>query len=712
MKTILCEKPLQAEDIARCLDKGYEKKNGYFTALDYHITYAFGHLLELKIDEPKDIKWDLNKLPIFSDKFKYELVEEKKHQFFTVRKLLLESNVIFIGTDAGREGELIAREILDYCKIDKSKCYRIWSSISMTPEVLKECLNKSEPLSNYDCIFYAAKTRQYADNLLGINLSRFFTLKAQSSKAYSVGRVQTPTLRIIVEREKEIEAFKPKDFYIIKATFTNDKKTSFEGKYIPCDEIKDETLPDMGMNKENALEVFNLIKQHTKTIVKTIKKETVNEKSPGLLTLTDLQILANKKFNYTSTQTLAIAQSLYEKHKCISYPRSESNHLADENKDLAASKLQIFAPELLPNLEKPGKRVFDSTKLTDHHAIIPLAEYRGSDEKEANIFNFIKDFFIMAFMDDHVFSKTEIILQIGEKYNFLATGKTIIEMGWRSVLQNQVKDVILPDTEQGETLETSDPTCEAKKTLPPKRHTEASLLNTMKRYKLATVATRDSIIKNLYDKGYFLNEKKNIIASEKGKDMIRVLQESEISKLKNTIVWEGKLEEISKLKNKEQGKSSFNEFISEINDFINDQFRTYKNVELKSYNPATSDMMKLARKLAREKKRKDFNAQNNSFDYIKGFLDECINQAKEGIDCPCGKGKVFETPKTFKCSCDRIVFKETFGKKISQKQALELFEGKQIKMMGCKSQKGKVFNATVELIGDKGKLNIVSFIKK
>ena len=535
MDLILCEKPSVAVDIADAIGK-FKKNNGFINVHDYCITWAFGHLLQ--IDE-KNIpqKWELETLPILPDFYSYKLVDDKIKQFTIIKNLIKKAETVIIATDAGREGELIGRLIIEQAGWTAwDKTYRFWTSEALTPFVVRKELNNIKPINNYNSLYYSAIARQHSDFITGINFSRLFSIKSKTT--CSLGRVQTPTLNAIVTRDKAIKLFKPQEYYLIKAIFTK-KNIQFTGKLLVQGNDDDESK----LNKEQAKTIFDDLKGTVSGQVFALNRQEKNEAPPLLHSLTSLQREANKIFGYTAQQTLDIAQKLYEKHKCISYPRTDSNYLADseDSKKMVKHLLEkLDRQELSGNIEKKGKKVFDSSKLTDHHAVIPLAPYNGDDEKEDNIYALIERRFFGAFMSDYIFESTEALLKV-KQYIFSAKGNKVIKLGWKDLYPDAESEV-LPNLKEGEEIHILNFDNSKNFTKPPAFYNEASLLALMEKLNLGTPATRAGIIETLILREYVIRKKKNLLSTEKGQEIISLLDNSNIASPDMTGEWERQLD--------------------------------------------------------------------------------------------------------------------------------------------------------------------------
>jgi DNA topoisomerase-3 len=580
-----------ARDFVKALEpfEKFRSFDGFFEGAQYIITWAYGHLCDLKEPEdydPKLKEWSLETLPIVPERFEYKVLKEGAKQFKIIKELLRRVSGVCICTDCGREGELIARLILYQAGWkDWSKVYRFWTSEALTPEVIRKTLARVKQASEFDRLFKSALARQWADWLIGINCTRAVSCKY--GDLFTVGRVQTAVLSLIVEREAEIKNFKPTLYYNVQADFVQgEKKISglyFEKKKhekLERDEDEEELEKE---NKEEAEEgihsrfairekevaerIANAIKGKV-AIVKKVRSRIVAEKPPLLFSLTTLQQEANRLFGFSAAKTLALCQSLYEKHHLLSYPRTESQHLdpaqAKECLRLLKELSTIFKFDLRKcTVDARNKRVFDLAKLTDHHALIPQGVPKSPlTEDEKKIYELVCRRFISAFYPDCKYRKTEIELEV-EGYSFLVRGNVLVDAGWREVYGGLKRDVLLPFVKEGERLKVIDGRVVKKQTQPPPRYTEASILEVMRKaYKvikdeglrevlkesagLGTPATRAEILKKLQDKQYVVKSGKYLVPTPKAEFLVKVLKGERVADVSYTAVWERELERIAK----------------------------------------------------------------------------------------------------------------------------------------------------------------------
>ncbi len=560
MKVILTEKPSVAKDIAKALGSFVQDKD-HIKAGEYVLVWAVGHLLEID-DSIAPEKWDLEGLPIFPDRFLYKA---KNSHFFAVKKVLAQAKEVIVATDAGREGELIARLILMHSGWKAwDRTWRLWTSKALTPEVVRKELKALKPIKDFDSLFWSAIARQHADWLVGINLTRAVSLKARNG-VWSVGRVQTPTLAIIVKRTIERENFKPQPYFVIKGVFSKDGK-AYEGLLVFKE--KEEKL-----SEEKAKQILKELEKESTGEVAAFQEERKREYAPHLFSLTSLQRRANEKFGWSASKTLAVAQRLYEELKCISYPRTDAQYLSEENKELVKEVLKKLGREdLIEGVEKVGKRVFDDSKLTDHHAIIPLDRLpEEANEDDKKLYELIKNRFFAVFMPPFEYISFKVITKLG-KYEFVSYGRKILALGWRKVEPLEETQPDLSFLRKGDRVKKEKVIAQKKFTEPPPAYTEGSLLKEMEKLSLGTPATRSSIIETLKGRGYVFLKGKSLIATEKGKALIKFLEGRKIIQPELTSEWEKKLESIY---TQRKGKKGYDEFLQEIKSFVKEELQLY-----------------------------------------------------------------------------------------------------------------------------------------
>ena len=576
---ILCvtEKPSVARDIASILGAD-TRRDGYYEGNGYQVSWTYGHLCELK--EPGDYtdlwkRWSLGALPMIPQRFGIKLKDDEgiKKQFHVIETLIAAADEVINCGDAGQEGELIQRWVYQKAQCRKP-VKRLWIS-SLTDESIREGFRHLQPASDFDNLYMAGISRAVGDWVLGMNATRLYTLKyAQSRNVLSIGRVQTPTLALIVTRQKEIEQFVPEDFWEIKTLYRGVTFNSTHGRF--------KTESDAGALVEQ-IKALPL----TVTDVETKKGR---EAPPRLLDLTTLQVECNKKFGFTADDTLRIIQSLYEK-KATTYPRVDTTYLSDDIYPKVPDILAAMAPYAsltspllaLPSLPK-SKKVFDSSKVTDHHAIIPTnvdPSHVAMTPEEKKVYNLIAKRFIAAFYPDCEFDTTTVMANIGE-HEFKATGKVIRIDGWRAIYKKDREDTQdkteddngnMPAMAKGESGP-HQPALLKKTTQPPKHYTEGTLLRAMetagrtvddeelreamKENGIGRPSTRAAIIETLYKRRYIRKERKSVVATQAGIQLIDTIKDPLLKSAKLTGLWENKLRRI------EHGEFSAKQFADEL----------------------------------------------------------------------------------------------------------------------------------------------------
>lgn len=637
---VIAEKPSVARDIAKTL--GVSGKNeGYLTGENYVVSWAIGHLVTLAEPEAYDVKykkWNFETLPILPDSMKLEAIKKTRSQLKVLHKLMhsREIDEIICATDSGREGELIFRYIYEITQCRKP-FRRLWIS-SMTETAIREGFAHLQDGSHYDLLYHSARCRAEADWLVGMNASRAYTI--QYGALLSIGRVQTPTLALIVEKQKEIDAFVPQDYFEVQADFEQ-----YTGFWI---DEKENTRLDL---REKAEQIAARVKGQ-RGIVSQIVKEEKRQLPPLLYDLTELQRECNRKFGFSAKKTLDIAQSLYEKRKMITYPRTDSRYLSDDMVDKIKQTLgrlkdvpafSSYAAEVLAKEKLPlSKRIIDNSKVTDHHAIIPTDIRLRTDHltpEENKVFSLVAARFLAVFYPAYVYESTKVYTKVGLD-TFLSKGKTVLQEGWQAV-----EKALLPETRKNKTEKEEEqqlpPLTEQqpvvakrtkvldKKTKAPPPYTESTLLSAMenagrfvedeelkeqmKDSGLGTPATRAAIIERLLSVGYIMRKGKTLVPTEKGQKLIAVVPE-ELRSPQTTGKWEKGLSSIAK------GKMTEERFLESIRRYVrflvDDAAQHKKDVVFEAERP-------------REKRSR-----------VQGLGK-----------CPlCGKGKILENSRSYYCT--------------------------------------------------------------
>ena len=560
MIVCIAEKPSVAREIARILGAN-ASKDGYIEGNGYQVTWTFGHLCTLK--EPHDYTpqwkaWSLGALPMIPPRFGIKLIENDgiKKQFSVIEKLMQNADSIVNCGDAGQEGELIQRWVMQKAQA-KCPVKRLWIS-SMTDEAIAEGFQNLKDQADYQPLYLAGLSRAIGDWILGMNATRLYTLKyGQNRQVLSIGRVQTPTLALIVNRQKEIENFKPEAYYVLSTNYRDTVFTATKGKFA---------------SKEEGQKFLEEITGKPFTVT-DVQKKNGTEQPPHLYDLTSLQVDCNKKYSMSAEMTLNVIQGLYEK-KLTTYPRVDTQFLSDDIYPKCATTLKglrgyeaLVAPLAGKPLKK-SKRVFDSSKVTDHHAIIPTGVPAVNlTDIEKHVYDLIARRFIAAFYPDCKFATTTVLGKV-EKVDFKVTGKTILDERWRTVYGKEKQEVEGNDNTEERTLpvfvkgESGDhiPSLAEKWTTPPKFYTEATLLRAMetagkfveneelraalKENGIGRPSSRASIIETLFKRHYIKRERKNLIATPTGIELIDLIREELLKSCELTGIWEKKLRDI------------------------------------------------------------------------------------------------------------------------------------------------------------------------
>lgn len=672
MKVCITEKPSVAKDIAAILG-AKARHDGYFEGNGYQITWTFGHLCTLK--EPSQYNpvwkyWSLGQLPMIPERFSISLIKDKgiEHQFAVIERLVSEADIVINCGDAGQEGELIQRWVLQKAKV-KCPVKRLWIS-SLTDDAIREGFADLKPESDFDSLYHSGLSRAIGDWVLGLNATRLYTLKFSTpGNTLSVGRVQTPTLALIVKRAREIREFVPENFWELKTEY---REVTFSATGVKFE------------SEEKANAAVDLIKDLPFTIC-DINRKQGKEAPPRLFDLTSLQVECNKKWGWSADQTLKLIQSLYEK-KVITYPRVDTTYLTADLYAKIPGILQKMSPydkftaKLLDSPLPKSKRIFDNAKVTDHHAIIPTGVSQTALEgDEKLLYHLIALRFIAAFYPDCVFLQTTITGKAGD-IQFKVTGKQIETPGWQELYpakqtaktdetkdNGEDQDRILPSFEQGESGR-HNPSVIKKTTQPPKPYTEGTLLRAMetagrtvddetlrealKENGIGRPSTRAAIIETLFKRRYIERQKKAIIPTEAGEALIDLIDEPILKSAKLTGIWESKLRKIEK---KEYSASAFIEELKEmISKIVIDVMSKNDNGKITFAQNGTQPV--------KAAKTKSATAKTNNTEKKKSY----IRTTKfEQIQCPkCKKGHLLKGKTAFGCSgyregCDfRISFTE------------------------------------------------------
>lgn len=690
MKMCIAEKPSVAKEIANIIG-ATTRRNGYIEGNGYCVTWTFGHLCSLQ--EPNEYtdkwkQWNLGCLPMIPSKFRIKLIDDEgiKKQFAVIEELVSKAEMVINCGDAGQEGELIQRWVLT-----KAKCRvpvkRLWIS-SLTEEAIREGFNKLMDSADFNTLYAAGSARAIGDWLLGMNATRAYTLKYGNGKnVLSIGRVQTPTLALIVERQKAIENFKPETYWEIKTNYRDGIFSSTKGRFTTKAEA--EAL----MEKIAATELE----------ITGVERKKAMEHPPKLFDLTLLQVECNKKYAFTADNTLKIIQSLYEK-KLTTYPRVDTNFLPNDQYAKVPAILKGLKPyaNLIQPILSGGKirkssKVFNDKKITDHHAIIPTGVFTyDMTPDEKRVYDLVAKRFIAVFYPDCEIANTTVMARVEEE-EFKATGKQIIDPAWRVVFgsasDKQSDENVLPVYEKGEHGPHT-PEIQEKETQPPKYYTEADLLRAMetagkqvedeelrdlmKENGIGRPSTRAGIIETLLKRHYIRKDKKRLLATPTGIELIDTIQNDLLKSAELTGQWEKKLRMI------EDGKYEVANFMEELKEMVNEMVHFVKHASAKTITVVEEEKSESAP----EKKKRTSKEPS----------------APVVLKCPkCGNGTVVKGKTAWGCnlykkSCDFLVPMQVEGKKLTQKQVeMLILKGKTGNISGFKDAEGRSFSGVLIL---------------
>lgn len=690
MIVCIAEKPSVAKDIARILG-ATTSHNGYMEGNGFQVTWTFGHLCTLK--EPNDYTenwkhWSLSALPMIPPRFGIKLIDDDgiKRQFSVVERLMQAADCIVNCGDAGQEGELIQRWVMQKAQA-KCPVKRLWIS-SMTDEAIREGFNSLKDQSEYQPLYVAGLSRAIGDWLLGMNATRLYTLKyGQNRQVLSIGRVQTPTLALIVNRQKEIDSFVPEPYWVLSTIYRDTLFTATKGKFT---------------TKEEGEQAFATIADKPFEVT-GVSKKNGNEAPPRLFDLTSLQVECNRKFSYSAETTLNLIQSLYER-KLTTYPRVDTQFLSDDIYPKCAGILtgmrgyeQYIQPLAGKKLPK-SKRVFDTSKVTDHHAIIPTGVPASAlSDMERNVYDLIARRFIAVFYPDCKFSTTTVLGKV-EDVEFKVSGKEILEPGWRTIYAQQPTatqqqiSTSQPNNPQPSSSEDDDkqdeertlptfvkgesgphtPTLTEKWTTPPKYYTEATLLRAMetagkfvddetlraalKENGIGRPSSRAGIIETLFKRHYIRRERKNLIATATGIELIDIIHEELLKSCELTGIWEKKLRDIEH--KKYEAADFINELKQQVTEIVYDVLRDNSN---RRVTITTDEDLKKAKKkkTAAPKKAAAKSAATSSTASTKNAAaspqpatsEPSADDSIIGTTCPvCGKGTIIKGKTAYGCS--------------------------------------------------------------
>ena len=688
MKVCIAEKPSVAREIAEVLG-ATKKMNGYIEGNGYQVTWTFGHLCTLK--EPNDYsenwkRWSLASLPMIPPRFGIKLISNPTYeqQFKTIEELMQNAEMVINCGDAGQEGELIQRWVMQKAGC-KCPVYRLWIS-SLTEEAIREGFQHLKEQSDFTKLYEAGLSRAIGDWLLGMNATRPYTLRyGQNRQVLSIGRVQTPTLALIVNRQAEIDNFKPEPYWELKTVYRNTTFSVTKGKFT---------------KKEEGEAFLEIVRQKEFTVT-DISEKKGKEYAPRLFDLTSLQVECNKKFAFTADDTLKLIQSLYEK-KVTTYPRVDTTFLSDDIYPKVPNTLNglvdyiDLTASLLKAKIRKDKRVFDNSKVTDHHAIIPTGvPARNLTDNERKVYDLVVRRFIAAFYPDCEISTTTVLGKV-DKVDFKVTGKQILKPGWRVVFGAEQKDSdaepsdeegVLPDFVKGESGPHK-PTLGEKWTQPPKPYTEATLLRAMetagklvdndelrdalKENGIGRPSTRAAIIETLFKRNYIRKERKNLFPTATGVELIDTIQEELLKSAELTGLWEKKLRQI------ERGTYEARTFLEELKlmvhqvviNVLSDQTGRTITIEQAAPEKPQAEKEPKGKKTRKPRAKKEKTA---------GQPESTTVPAKPV--CPiCKKGSILRGKTAYGCSeykdgCTFRMDYATYGEGLSDEELVKVISG-------------------------------------
>lgn len=688
MKVCIAEKPSVAREIAEVLG-ATKKMNGYIEGNGYQVTWTFGHLCTLK--EPNDYsenwkRWSLASLPMIPPRFGIKLISNPTYeqQFKTIEELMQNAEMVINCGDAGQEGELIQRWVMQKAGC-KCPVYRLWIS-SLTEEAIREGFQHLKEQSDFTKLYEAGLSRAIGDWLLGMNATRLYTLRyGQNRQVLSIGRVQTPTLALIVNRQAEIDNFKPEPYWELKTVYRNTTFSVTKGKFT---------------KKEEGEAFLEIVRQKEFTVT-DISEKKGKEYAPRLFDLTSLQVECNKKFAFTADDTLKLIQSLYEK-KVTTYPRVDTTFLSDDIYPKVPNTLNglvdyiDLTASLLKAKIRKDKRVFDNSKVTDHHAIIPTGvPARNLTDNERKVYDLVVRRFIAAFYPDCEISTTTVLGKV-DKVDFKVTGKQILKPGWRVVFGAEQKDSdaepsdeegVLPDFVKGESGPHK-PTLGEKWTQPPKPYTEATLLRAMetagklvdndelrdalKENGIGRPSTRAAIIETLFKRNYIRKERKNLFPTATGVELIDTIQEELLKSAELTGLWEKKLRQI------ERGTYEARTFLEELKlmvhqvviNVLSDQTGRTITIEQAAPEKPQAEKEPKGKKTRKPRAKKEKTAGQ----------PESITVPVKPV-CPiCKKGSILRGKTAYGCSeykdgCTFRMDYATYGEGLSDEELVKVISG-------------------------------------
>ncbi|MEW8701940.1 MAG: DNA topoisomerase III [Candidatus Thiodiazotropha sp.] len=727
-RLFLCEKPSQGRDIARVLGAN-GKGDGCLRRTGVTVTWCFGHLLEMASPEgygEQYKRWSLENLPILPERWRLEVKKDARKQFRIIKALLVDANEVVIATDADREGETIAREVLQLCRW-QGLLSRLWLS-AMNEASIRKALAELRPGEQTQPLYWAGLGRARADWLVGMNLTRAYTVigRAQGHDGLlSVGRVQTPTLRLVVDHDRVIKSFRPVPYWDVLVDFISESGR-FRARWMPADTITD--IEGRCIN-ERAARTLGQKLAGKQGSVADIETKRHREPPPLPYDLGTLQQEADRRFGLGAQEVLDMVQSLYETHKTVTYPRTDCPYLPESMLQDVHTVLEALCqsdPGFTAVVESADmslrSRAWNDSRITAHHAIIPTtapADISRMSESELQVYDLIRRRYLAQFHPAHEYDRTRVSVSV-ENERFQATGRRVLLEGWKSLYASNRQgageegdDQELPQMEKSAACSVATAEVVAKQTKPPARFTEGTLVAAMKNVGrlvtderlrkvlketsgIGTDATRGSIIKTLLERGFLVKRKKHLISTDTARALIDALP-APVKDPGTTALWEQALDEIA------QGRGNLDEFVRRQADWVSQLVaRAKQSGELAGVSAQQHPCPECGKPMQRRKGR------NGVFWGCSGY-PECgvtlrDNSGKPGSrqgvaigKCQCG-GDIVESPKAWRCkACNSIVWKEFLRRKLTQNHAVRLLGGETLELRGLVGKSGKKFNSQVRI---------------
>jgi DNA topoisomerase-3 len=740
----LCEKPSQARDIARVLGAKRRSDGCIEDGGGTTVTWCFGHLLEMVPPDgydPAYKHWALATLPIVPQRWKLTVRKDARKQYATVARLVKQASRVVIATDADREGETIAREVLERCGY-RGPVQRLWLS-ALDDASIRKALGQMMPGAQTEPLYQAGLARARADWLVGMNLTRAYTVAGRAAGGdgvLSVGRVQTPTLRLVVDRDRDIDAFVPAPYFGVVITAETETRERFKAKWVPAKSAQDVPVDQAGRcTREASARKVAQSAEGASARVTAVETKRVKEAAPLPFDLSTLQQEASRRWGMGVQQVLDIAQALYETHKAATYPRTDCPYLPQSQLEDVPKTLQALKrsdSQLAALVDRADRerrsRAWNDKKITAHHAIVPttaVVDLAKMNADERKVYDLIRRRYLAQFYPHHEYDQTTAtVVCKGETYT--AVGRLERVRGWRQVIGGgsrdrageggDGRDQALPALRQDMQVPVVHSEVLSKQTQPPAHYTEGTLIAAMKSIGRAlddpklkqvmretagigTEATRAGIIKTLLDRGFMVHRKKHLISTETGRGLIDALPD-EAKDPAMTALWEQSLEDIA------QGKGALEAFLERQARWVGAMVGRVRAQGVTVTSAKVHPCSECGKPMQRRKGKNGWFWGCTGYPDCKTTLPDERGKpaprasAKPAGRCVCG-GDIRETPRTWTCAdCKATVWKETAGKRVGVKTAMALFAGRRVRLTGLKSRSGKCFEAGAELVDGKVKL--------